>query len=207
MTLLYVTANPKKTTESYGLQLGEAFLEAYQTEKPTEKIERLDLFKVALPPLNTDAINMWERHGDERATEGNEVTNPFVEQFLEADRIVIVTPLWNMSFPPQVKAYVDHLIIPGKTFRFTDAGIKGLMQAKKIMHIQSRGGIYSKGKLQEFESADRYLRIIFGLIGLKDFTHLFIEGTSTYPEEVGARMEDAKERAKQIAPEFAKDKV
>ncbi|MGJ9382612.1 FMN-dependent NADH-azoreductase [Salipaludibacillus sp. CF4.18] len=204
MTLLYVTANPKKTADSFGLQLGEAFLKAYQQEKPEEKIDRLDLFKVTLPPLDTDAINMWERHGN---AEQKEVTNPFVEQFLEADRIVIVTPLWNMSFPPQVKAYVDHLIIPGKTFRFTDAGIKGLMQAKKIMHIQSRGGVYSKGKLQEFENSDRYLRTIFGLIGMKDYTHLFIEGTSTYPDEARARLQAAKERAKQLAIEFTEGEV
>ncbi|RKL67894.1 FMN-dependent NADH-azoreductase [Salipaludibacillus neizhouensis] len=203
MTLLYVTANPKKIEDSFGLQLGEAFLKAYQQEKPEEKIDRLDLFKVTLPPLDTDAINMWERHGN---VEQKEVTNPFVEQFLESDRIVIVTPLWNMSFPPQVKAYVDHLIIPGKTFEFTDAGIKGLMQTKKIMHIQSRGGEYSKGKLQELENSDRYLRTIFGLIGMKDYTHLFIEGTSTYPDEVGERLEAAKERAKRVVSDFALDK-
>lgn len=203
MTLLYVTANPKKTNESYGLQIGEAFLEAYQKAKPNESIDKLDLFSVEIPSLDRNALDMWERHGS--TDDKQQVTNRFVEQFLQADRIVIVTPLWNMSFPPQVKAYIDHLIIPEKTFRFTDKGIEGLIKDKKILHIQSRGGVYSTGKLQEFENSDRYLRIIFGLIGLKDYTHLFIEGTSTYPDEAVQLLENAKGRAKSLAPIFAED--
>ncbi|PYZ91664.1 FMN-dependent NADH-azoreductase [Salipaludibacillus keqinensis] len=201
MTLLYVTANPKHTKESYGLQLAEYFMEEYLKQKPDENVERLDLFEVDLPPLGREALAMWERNGSNTA-DTMIPSNPFVEQFLKAERIVIVTPLWNMSFPPQVKAYVDHLIIPEKTFRFTDKGIEGLMQNKKMIHIQSRGGVYSEGPLQAFEHGESYLRTIFGLIGLKDYHHLYIEGTSTFPDEVEERLEKAKEQAKSFVRVF-----
>lgn len=205
MTLLFVTANPKETSESYGLQLAETFLEAYKEENPSDTIERLNLFEENIPPLEKAALAMWEQQGQAKPDHMEEVTNPYVEQFLRAERIVIVTPLWNMSFPPQVKAYVDQLIVPDKTFRFTDKGIMGLMQQKKMVHIQSRGGVYSEGPLQKFEHGDSYLRLIFGLIGLKDYHHLFIEGTSTFPDDVLSRLAQAKEQGRKLAKEFAKD--
>ncbi|WP_416147947.1 FMN-dependent NADH-azoreductase [Salipaludibacillus sp. HK11] len=205
MTLLFVTANPKQTSESYGLQLAESFLADYMKQKPDEPVERLDLFEVEIPALKREALSMWEKQGKGESMALDVVTNPFVEQFLQADRIVIVTPLWNMSFPPQVKAYVDHLIIPEKTFRFTDKGIEGLMQHKKMVHIQSRGGVYSEGPLQKFEHGESYLRTIFSLIGLKDYHHLCIEGTSTFPDDVENRLERSKEQGRDLVREFAID--
>lgn len=205
MTLLFVTANPKETSESYGLQLAETFLTEYKGEKPEDTVEYLDLFKEDIPPLEKEALAMWEQQGQEKPDHMETVTNPYVEQFLRADRMVIVTPLWNMSFPPQVKAYVDQLIIPDKTFRFTDNGIEGLMQQKKMVHIQSRGGVYSEGPLQKFEHGNSYLKLIFKLIGLKDYHHLFIEGTSTFSDDVVTRLEQAKEQGRKLAKEFAKD--
>ncbi|WP_280771134.1 FMN-dependent NADH-azoreductase [Salipaludibacillus daqingensis] len=205
MTLLFVTANPKETKQSYGLQLAETFLKAYKEQNPNDSIEYLDLFKENIPPLEREALAMWEQQGQAKPSDMEEVTNPYVEQFLRAERIVIVTPLWNMSFPPQVKAYVDQLIIPDKTFRFSETGIEGLMQHKRMVHIQSRGGVYSEGPLQKFEHGDSYLRLIFGLIGLKEYDHLFIEGTSTFPDDVLHRLEEAKDRARKLAKEFATD--
>jgi FMN-dependent NADH-azoreductase len=205
MTLLFVTANPKETRDSYGLQLAESFLATYKEQNPSDPVEYLDLFKEVIPPLNPEQLAMWEQQGRAKPEHMEEFSNPYVEQFLQAERMVIVTPLWNMSFPPQVKAYVDQLIIPDKTFQFTDKGIEGLMQQKKMVHIQSRGGVYSEGPLQKFEHADSYLRLIFGLIGLKDYHHLCIEGTSTFPDDVNERLEQAKEQGRMLAVEFARD--
>lgn len=201
MTLLYVTANPKPVHESYGLQLGKYFLDTYTSLKPEEPVERLDLIHADPPPLEKDALALWEQKGQRQ--EEDSLTNPYVDQFLNADKLVLVTPLWNMSFPPQVKAYIDHLIFPGKTFRFSDKGIEGLMQSKTVIHVQSRGGIYSEGPLQKFEHGDSYLRTILGLIGVKNYYHLFIEGTSTYADELSERMAAAEQRAAELAERIA----
>jgi len=205
MTLLFVTANPKETSKSYGLQLADSFLAAYKEQNLSDPVEYLDLLNEVIPPLKPEQLAMWEQQGRAKPDDMKEVSNPYVEQFLRAERIVIVTPLWNMSFPPQVKAYVDQLIIPEKTFRFTDKGIEGLMQRKKMIHIQSRGGVYSEGPLQKFEHGDSYLRLIFGLIGLKDYHHLCIEGTSTFPDDALNRLEQAKQQGCKLAIEFARD--
>ena len=55
--------------------------------------------------------------------------NTNLETFMHADR-VFVTPMWNFSYPPVVKAYLDNLAIAGKTFKYTENG-PGLLEGKK----------------------------------------------------------------------------
>ncbi|SDO52096.1 FMN-dependent NADH-azoreductase [Alkalicoccus daliensis] len=196
MSLLYITANPKQMGESYGLQLGEHFLKHYQKLHPSSKVTKLDLFAEQIPPLEGDALAAWEKQSDA------EVTNTYVEQFLKYKQVVFVTPLWNMGVPSPVKAYIDHLILPGKTFRFGEKGIEGLLQDTRVLHLQSRGGIYSEGKLAAFEHGDSYLRTIFKLVGVKQYEHIYVEGTSTYPEEAVKRLEAAKLQAEKTAETF-----
>ncbi|UTR16399.1 NAD(P)H-dependent oxidoreductase [Salipaludibacillus sp. LMS25] len=197
MTLLYVTANPKREQDSYSLQLGKCFLDVFTKNCPHTDITKLNLFKVNLPPLEKEALAAWERFGANK--HDITMTNPFVEQFLRAEIIVFVTPLWNMSFPPQVKAYIDQLIIPEKTFTFTKEGIKGLAYDKTIVHLQACGGVYSEGPLASLEHGNAYLQTIFSLIGVKDYYHISIEGTSTFPQEVGERLKKAQEKACKLA--------
>ncbi|NJP37876.1 FMN-dependent NADH-azoreductase [Alkalicoccus luteus] len=196
MSLLYITANPKKTSESYGLRLGEAFLAAYQKAHPEAYVERLDLFADTPPPLTGDKLDAWER----KTT--RPVTSPWVDQFLRFDQIVFVTPLWNMGLPSPVKAYIDQLILPDKTFRFGERGMEGLLGHVRVLHLQSRGGVYSHGKLQAFEHGDSYLRTIFGLTGVKQYDHVFVEGTSTYPDEAETRLKEAVKEAEELARTF-----
>ncbi|MCR6098687.1 NAD(P)H-dependent oxidoreductase [Salipaludibacillus agaradhaerens] len=197
MTLLYVTANPKRVEDSYSLQLGKCFLDVFRKNCSDTDITQLDLFAVNIPPLEKEALAAWERF--ESIDRDIPITNPFVEQFLQAEIVVFVTPLWNMSSPPQVKAYIDQLIIPKKTFCFTEEGIKGLAHDKTIVHIQSCGGVYSEGPLASLEHGNTYLQTIFSLIGVKNYHHVSIEGTSTFPQEVEERFEKAKEETRQLA--------
>src|SRR5699024_3735453 len=60
-------------------------------------------------------------------------------QFVNADKYVFVTPFWNFSFPPVMKAYLDSVSVAGKTFKYTAEGPVGLLPDKKALHIQARG--------------------------------------------------------------------
>lgn len=93
--------------------------------------------------------------------------NELTEQFVSADKYVFVTPLWNFSIPPQLKAYIDTICIAGKTFKYTANGAVGLLSDKKAVHIQARGGMYSEGPAKEMEFGDRYLRTISNSSGLQ----------------------------------------
>lgn len=209
--VLYITANPKTTDQSYSLAVGKAFLEAYQEDNPNDEIIRLDLYKMDIPYIDTDVFNGWGKL--QQGTAFDQLTpdekdkvsriNTLTDQFISADKYVFVTPLWNFSFPPIVKAYIDNICIAGKTFKYTATGPVGLLTNKKALHIQARGGVYSEGPAKELEFGDRYLRAIFSFIGITDVESIIVEGMAQTPDQAEEIKERAIQRAKEVARTFA----
>src|SRR5437870_13071196 len=46
-----------------------------------------------------------------------------LDDFLDADVIVIGAPMYNFSLPSQLKAWLDRVAVAGKTFRYTANGV------------------------------------------------------------------------------------
>ncbi|RXT07965.1 FMN-dependent NADH-azoreductase [Ammoniphilus sp. CFH 90114] len=213
--VLYITANPKADEQSYSLSVGRAFLDAYRTAKPNDEIIELDLYQVDIPYIDTDVFNGWGKlqqgtafeqlSAEEKAKVAK--INEFTEQFISVDKYVFVTPLWNFSIPPKMKAYIDTICIAGKTFRYTENGPVGLLSDKKAVHIQARGGVYSEGPAKDVEFGDRYMRAIFGFIGITDAESIIVEGMAQMPNEAGAIKERAIAHAKEVASRFAAETV
>lgn len=213
--LLYITANPKTAEQSYSLAVGEAFLEAYRKQEPNDEIIRLDLYEMDIPYIDTDVFNGWGKlqqgtaFEQLSADEKDKVSkiNALTDQFIAADKYVFVTPFWNFSFPPKMKAYIDTICIAGKTFRYTAQGPVGLLTDKLAVHIQARGGVYSEGPAKELEFGDRYLKTIFGFLGIPSVDSIIVEGMAQMPNEAEAIKEKAIARAREAAVSFAKEKV
>lgn len=213
--ILYITANPKAVEESYSLSVGQAFLESYRSVKPDDQITLLDLYQTDIPYIDADVFNGWGKlqkgtayeelppHEKDKVSRINQLT----DQFVGADKYVFVTPLWNFSFPPRVKAYIDCICIAGKTFKYTSHGPEGMLKGKKALHIQARGGVYSEGPAKELEFGDRYLRAVLAFIGIKDVETIAVEGTAQSTGDAEEIKQKAIERAREFARSFAGDPV
>ena len=97
-----------------------------------------------------------------------------------ADVIVIGAPMYNFAIPSQLKAWIDRVVVAGKTFRYTAAGPEGLVKGKRVIVAVSRGGVYPPGSPAEF--AESYLKHVFGFIGVTDVTFMRAEGLGLSPE-------------------------
>lgn len=213
--VLYITANPKPVNQSFGLSVGEAFLEAYQQYKKDDQIIRLDLYRTEIPYIDTDVFSGWgklqtgtafeELSADEKTKVS--AINKFTDQFISADKYVFVTPLWNFSFPPLMKAYIDTICIAGKTFKYTEQGPVGLLQNKTAVHIQARGGVYSEGPAKELEFGDRYLRTVLNFIGITSIESIIVEGMAQSSNDAEQIKEKAIERAKMVAKDLAEETI
>ncbi|WP_121609164.1 FMN-dependent NADH-azoreductase [Mesobacillus foraminis] len=209
-TVLYITANPKEIQESFGLSVGEEFINAYREEHPNDEVVRLDLYKMTVPHIDTDVFNGWGKLQQGKAfDELNEeektkvsLISQLTDQFVAADKYVFVTPMWNLSAPPMLKAYIDNIAIAGKTFKYTAEGPVGLLTDKKALHIQARGGLYSEGPAAELEFGDRYLRAILGFMGVPSIETIAVEGMAATPDKADEIKQNAIEKAKQKAKEF-----
>ena len=52
-----------------------------------------------------------------------------LEEFLAADIVVIGTPMYNFAIPSQLKAWIDRILVPGKTFQYGQDGVKEIGRA------------------------------------------------------------------------------
>lgn len=208
--VLYITAHPHDETQSFSMAAGSAFIETYKEVNPNDEVVHIDLYKETIPELDTDVFSGWgklrsgsgfdELSTDEKAKVGR--LNELSEQFMSGDKYVFVTPLWNFSFPPVMKAYIDSVAVAGKTFKYTEQGPVGLLTDKKAIHIQARGGVYSEGPAADAEMGHRYLSIIMNFFGVPSFEGLFIEGHNAMPDKAQDIKENGIASAKDLAHTF-----
>lgn len=208
--VLYITAHPHDDTASYSMAVGKEFIKTYKEVNTDHEILHLDLYKENIPQIDVDVFSGWGklRSGQEfealSAEEKEKVgrLSELVEQFISFDKYVFVTPLWNFSFPPVMKAYLDAVSVAGKTFRYTEQGPVGLLTDKKALHIQARGGIYSEGPAAVMEMGHRYLEIMMQFYGIPSLEGLFIEGHNAMPDKAEEIKENAIARARDLAHTF-----
>ena len=89
-----------------------------------------------------------------------------LQEFLDADAVVIGAPMYNFSVPTQLKAWIDRIAVAGKTFRYTEAGPEGLCGNKKVIVVSTAGGLH-QGQPTGVGHED-FLKVFLGFIGITD---------------------------------------
>lgn len=206
-TVLYITAHPHDHQASYSMAVGKEFIDAYRAANPSDQIIDVDLYQTNIPHLDADIFSGWGKLASGTAfdqltsDEKSKITRltEIVDQYVAADKYVFVSPMWNFSFPPILKAYVDAICVAGKTFKYTENGLVGLMTGKKAMHIQASGGVYSEGPAAGFESGHSYLKKIMQFQGVPSFEGI---GMAAMPDKAQSIKEKAIGQAKEAAKRF-----
>ena len=73
------------------------------------------------------------------------ISQAVLDEFLNADIVVIGAPMYNFGIPSQLKAWIDRIAVAGKTFRYGANGPEGLAGNKRVIIAISRGGLYGAG--------------------------------------------------------------
>ncbi|MFU4219459.1 FMN-dependent NADH-azoreductase [Pseudomonas aeruginosa] len=101
----------------------------------------------------------------------------YLADFLAAETVVVGAPMYNFSLPTQLKAWLDRIAVPGKTFRYTATGVEGLAGDKRVIVVSTRGGLYGEGTPAAFlDHQETYLRGFFGFLGITDIAFVRAEG-------------------------------
>ena len=116
-----------------------------------------------------------------------------LDEFLTADVVVIGAPMYNFGIPSQLKAWVDRILIAGRTFRYDANGPEGLAGGKRVIIASARGGIYSEGGAAAADFQENYLRHVFGFIGITNVEFVRAEGLNLGPEQREASLRRAHE--------------
>jgi FMN-dependent NADH-azoreductase len=182
-TLLHINVSPRGNY-SISRQLGKAAVQAWKERNPGGRLIERDLANTALTFVDLDwiagAFSPAERH-NENHRRALALSDELVSEVVEADEIILATPMYNFAVPAALKAWVDHVVRAGKTFRYTAAGTpEGLLAGKnkKVLAIIASGGSYAEGSgLSALDHEVPYLRFIFGFMGVTDVRFVQAGGT------------------------------
>ncbi|QOZ76620.1 FMN-dependent NADH-azoreductase [Bradyrhizobium sp. CCBAU 53351] len=106
-----------------------------------------------------------------------------LDEFLAADIVVIGAPMYNFTIPSQLKAWIDRVLVAGKTFKNDANGPQGLAGAKRVIVAISRGGYYGAGSpAAALEHLETYLRGVFGFMGIQTPEFIIADGIQVGPE-------------------------
>lgn len=181
MKLLHVDSSILGT-HSVSRQLTAEIVAEWRKSRPDTTVEYLDLAVNAPNHFGADAIavkGIAQPEPTEAQRAENAVSEQLVSQFLAADVIVIGAPFYNFSIPTQLKAWIDRLAQPGRTFTYTDKGPTGLATGKTVIVASTRGGAYSTSEGgQAMEHQESYLKVVFGFFGVTDVRIVRAEGLS-----------------------------
>lgn len=123
-----------------------------------------------------------------------------LDEFLDADIVVIGAPMYNFGLASQLKAWFDHIMVAGRTFRYGENGPEGLAGAKQVIVALSRGGVYSEGPAAAMEHAEAHLRALLGFIGITNVEFVVTEGVAMGAEQRANAIQAALDHAGRIAP-------
>ena len=126
------------------------------------------------------------------------LSDELIGELKAADTVVIGAPMYNFSVPTTLRAWFDHVLRAGVTFKYVDGAVRGLLGGKRVIVIESRGGMYSEGPAQAIDFQEPYLRHLLGFIGITDVTFVHAEKIGYGPQARTAAIEGAKAQISEV---------
>lgn len=184
--------NGCNTAQSFTHQIASTFIDEYQRRHPNDEVVTRNLYEEDLEFLSVKEIK--KRQAINYKEDKDNETFKYAKEFLEADKVLIAAPFWNLSIPAILHTYLEHIAIDGVTYKATLKGSVGLCLGKKVVYIVARG-IYSS----QVEYGESYLRAFFGSLGIKDFRTIALEGTKVHKEQEKMLLDRSCATAKSLA--------
>lgn len=182
-----------RAEDSYSIKLGNAIVDKLKEENPGAVVQVVNLITENYPHLDAPHFQAFLTPTEEFTDVDKEAikySDRAISQLMDADYIVIGSPFYNFGIHSALKAWIDHIVRAGVTFRYTEKGPEGLIKGKKVYIALASGGVYSEGPAQAMDFNGPYLKQTLGLLGMTDLKIFRVEGVN-----VSALQEHALEKA------------
>ena len=182
-TVLHIDCSAR-TADSVSRRLSQTVVDQLFTLEPGLQLLRRDLGIEAPPPVNDTEAEAFFTPPPHRTA--GQVTaladsDTLTEELLSADILVLGTPMYNFNVPASLKAWIDYVVRPGKTFRrVANGNLEGLCGDKKVYVCTASSG---KSIGTGMDHLRPYLDVIFGFIGISDVVYFDAEGLAWGEQE------------------------
>ncbi|MEU9499255.1 NAD(P)H-dependent oxidoreductase [Streptomyces sp. NPDC048196] len=160
-TLLLIDSSVSPEGVSASRSVTAAFRKTWEEQHPEGTVIHRDLAADPLPHLDgvaaSAAFSDPSSHTPEQQA-AFAVRVKLAEELEQADAVVIAAPMYNFTIPSTLKAWLDQVIIMGRT-----AGEAPSAKGTPVTVVASRGGSYAPGTPREgMEYVQNYLEAVLG---------------------------------------------
>ena len=151
-----------------------------------------DLAVDQVPHLDANLLGGWMTPAEQQSDAEQAalaLSNLLTDELLAADVLVLAAPMYNFAIPSTLKAWLDHVLRAGVTFKYTETGPQGLLSGKRAFVLTARGGIYA-GSAQDHQ--EPYLRQALAFVGIHDVSFIHAEGLNLGSEFMEKGLNQAK---------------
>ena len=163
---------------SVSRQLSQAIVSQLSEKHAQVEVEYLDLATQPIPHL--DAEILMGQNAEQSA-----LGECIIQQYLDADVVVIGAAMYNFGITSTLKAWIDRISVAGRTFKYTENGPVGLAGDKKAYIASSRGGVYGENSPVDFQEG--FLKTVFNFTGVTDVEIIRAETPSRFLERPEGR--------------------
>ena len=181
-TLLHIDASPR-SDRSVSRQLTHEFAVIWKDANPDGQIIYRDLGHNPVPLVTETFIAAVYTPPEMRSPAlraAISMSDHLISELETATDYVFGVPMYNFSVPAGFKAYIDQIVVPGRTYIYTADGSgsrTGLLKGKKATVIMSRGWLYRNGSpLSSCNLQEPWIRMILGFVGVVDIEFVVAEG-------------------------------
>ncbi|MGN6445859.1 FMN-dependent NADH-azoreductase [Amnibacterium sp.] len=166
-----------------------AFAASWRDRGADFSVTRRDLHATPVPHL-TSAASHWaprlRREGEVPPAAEEALQRELIDELLAADVLLVGAPMYNYSLPSTLKAWVDHIHVPGITAPFDTA--EQPLAGRQAVVVTARGAVYDAGTPTEgWDHTVPPLRLILGAaLGMEV---ALIEANLTLADTVAAMAE------------------
>jgi len=161
-----------------------------QLHPNTEVVVR-DIIKNPIPHITDEEIEAFETTQPLTNEQKQlvQLSDELIDELLAAEILVLSVPMYNFSVPSALKAYIDHIVVAGKTFAFEQQGPIGLIKGKKCYLATALGSLYTGSDFEPMNFLTGYLRGLLGFLGIDDVEVFQLEGADLDIEGLAGRRE------------------
>ena len=178
MSRVLIIESSARQQDSVSRQLTQTFISQWKAAHPADDISVRDLAINPVPHLDANLLGGWMKPVEQRNDIENaslERSNQLTDELLATDVLVMAAPMYNFAIPSTLKAWLDHVLRAGVTFKYTATGPQGLLTGKRAIVLTARGGIHTGASSDHQEP---YLRQVMAFIGIHDVTFIHAEGVN-----------------------------
>ncbi|MCX4460741.1 NAD(P)H-dependent oxidoreductase (plasmid) [Streptomyces sp. NBC_01340] len=112
-----------------------------------------------------------------------------IREIEAADVLVLGVPMYNFGVPAILKAWIDQVVMAGRTFAFGENGPEGLLKGKKAIVLRASGSDFDNPAFAPMDFHAPYIRGVLGWIGITDVELIAVNGFT--PEQLDAAVREA----------------